>query len=138
MKTIQHSIDIEAPAAEVYRAWNDFEGYPRFMERVAEVRCLDEQRQHWTAEIQGHRVEWETQITVRIPNRRIAWRVIGGDSASGAVTMDGSGPHTHLTLQFTYTAEAPWAAMEEEEIRRSVRTDLEQFKLLFEGPKTLS
>ena len=116
----------------MFAAWNDFEKFPRFMQSIRTVQCLDDRRQRWTAEVQGNSVEWETQITVTIPNQRIAWRLTGEDSSSGAVTMHPAGGGTELTLQFAYGPTAPWALMEDNEVRASAARDLEKFKTYFE------
>ncbi|HEV7867423.1 MAG TPA: SRPBCC family protein [Chthoniobacteraceae bacterium] len=133
MKTVQHTIHVEGPVATVFAAWSDFERFPRFMQEVREVEPLDEKHQRWTANIEGSLVQWETEVTVTIPNQRIAWRILGEDSSSGAVTMQQTGSGTELTLRFAYGATAPWAAMADEEIHASTARDLESFKNYFEG-----
>jgi len=133
VKTVQYTLEIARPVPEVFSAWCDFEGYPRFMETVQEVRSEDGERLKWRADIHGQQVEWESLITVRIPNQRLAWRVLGGDSSSGAITTEAVGAHTQLTLQFGYTPEAPWGGMEETEVRDLTVRALERFKEMFES-----
>jgi uncharacterized membrane protein len=115
-----------------FDVWNDFENFPRFMQTIRAVERLDETRQRWTAEIEGQTVQWETQVTVTIPNRRIAWRVLGEESSSGAVTMEESGNGTEVSLHFAYGPTAPWAMMDEDQVRASAARDLQSFKDYFE------
>lgn len=118
---------------EVFAAWCDFESYPRFMETVRAVRLLDEERLEWTAEIGGDPVKWESVITVNIPNRRLAWRIMDGEAASGAVTTEEHEGATRLSLQFAYSEDAPWAGLGEEATRALSVRALERFKELFES-----
>jgi len=110
-----------------------FAQYPRFMEMITEVRAHDGERLQWTAEIHGAVVSWESVITVNIPNRRLAWRIMEGDAASGAVTTEAHGAVTQVSLQFTYSPEAPWAGLGEDETRALSVRALERFKELFES-----
>jgi uncharacterized membrane protein len=136
VKSIEHSLEIKGSASDVYSAWTDFEHFPRFMPSILEVQRLDENHLRWTAEFAGQRMQWESAISVLIPNRRVAWRVVGEESGSGATTMEEIEPgRTRLTLQMTYTPAAPWGAIDEGSMKEAIVADLARFKLLFEGAR---
>lgn len=133
VKTVLHSVEIFGETADVYEAWTDFEHYPAFMEGVREVRQIDERRYLWIADFDGTLATWESLITLLIPNQRIAWRVVGNDSASGSVTIEPAGPgRSRLTFRVTYSNSAPWAMLSEAVMRQRVFANLRRFKRLFE------
>src|SRR3569623_572520 len=92
MATIQQSIEVNVPLRTAYNQWTQFEEFPRFMEGVREVRQLDDAHLQWLAERDGREIERVTEITVQLPDRRIAWRDIGavpqGEHNSGCVSFE--------------------------------------------------
>src|SRR5688572_29673997 len=63
------------------RKWRNFENLPRIMTHLESVRVIDDRRSHWVAKANsagGKRFEWDAEITVDEPNRRIAWRSLPG------------------------------------------------------------
>jgi uncharacterized membrane protein len=77
---VKKQIIIDAPAAELYRFWRDFENLPRFMRHLESVSVTDGGRSHWVAYgPAGTTVEWDAEVTEERPGELIAWR-----SAEGA------------------------------------------------------
>jgi uncharacterized membrane protein len=74
---IAKAITIEAPPADLYAFWRDFENVPRFMKHIASVRILDENRSEWTAIGPGDaRIRWRSELTEDRPNEQISWRSV--------------------------------------------------------------
>ena len=102
---VQDSIEVDVPIRTAYNQWTQFEEFPRFMQDVKEVRQVDDTHLHWRAEIAGKEVEWDSEITTQIPDRRISWRSTSGPANSGAVTFDRVGENrTRITLRMSYRA----------------------------------
>ena len=101
----QDSIEVDVPISTAYNQWTQFEEFPRFMQDVEEVRQVDDTHLHWRANIAGKPVEWDSEITTQIPDRRISWRSTSGPSNSGAVTFDRvTDNRTRITLRMSYRA----------------------------------
>lgn len=103
METINKSIEVEAPLSAVYNQWTQFEEFPRFMEGVEEVQQVTDSLTRWRASIWGKEEEWEAEIYEQVPDRRIAWRSVGGAQHGGAVEFQPLGPtRTRVTLTLNY------------------------------------
>jgi uncharacterized membrane protein len=101
----QDSIEVDVPISTAYNQWTQFEEFPRFMQDVEEVRQIDDTHLHWRARIAGKPVEWDSEITTQIPDRRISWRSTSGPPNSGAVSFDRvSENRTRITLRMSYRA----------------------------------
>ena len=102
---VQDSIEVDVPISTAYNQWTQFESFPRFMQDVEEVRQIDDTHLHWRARIAGKPVEWDSEITTQIPDRRISWRSTSGPPNSGAVTFDRvTDNRTRITLRMSYRA----------------------------------
>ena len=102
---VQDSIEVDVPIGTAYNQWTQFEEFPRFMKDVEEVRQVDDTHLHWRANIAGQPVEWDSEITTQIPDRRISWRSTSGPPNSGAVTFDRvTDERTRITLRMSYRA----------------------------------
>lgn len=136
MKTIEESIEVEAPVTKAYNQWTQFESFPRFMDGVERVVQKDDRHLHWVAEVGGHRQEWDAEITEQHPDHRIAWRALDQEGPDGVVTfhrLDDS--RTKVMLQMAYEPEGA-----KESIgsalgfdSRRVKGDLESFKEFIES-----
>ena len=80
MNTAQGSIGVKAPIGSVYRRWLRFEDFPKFMTAVKEVERLDANHFFMAAVCNGKRIEGVLEIMLRGPERRLAWRLVGGKS----------------------------------------------------------
>jgi len=102
---VQDSIEVDVPLGTAYNQWTQFEEFPRFMQDVDEVRQVDDTHLHCRARIAGKPVEWDSEITTQIPDRRISWRSTSGPPNSGAVTFDRvTDNRTRVTLRMSYRA----------------------------------
>ena len=136
MPKIEQSIEIDVPVSTAYNQWTQFEEFPMFMEGIDEVRQVDNTHLHWVASVGGQREEWDAEITEQHPDRRIAWRAIGGKQNSGAVTFEALGPQrTRIDVEFEWESEGMLeklgSAVGQDD--RQVKSDLERFKELVES-----
>jgi uncharacterized membrane protein len=60
---IQRWTDVAVPIDTAYKAWTDFESYPRFMHRVLDVESTGRNKLRWQEKIWFSRRQWEATIT---------------------------------------------------------------------------
>ena len=131
METIEKTIEIEAPVNKVYNQWTQFEEFPRFMEGVEQVTQIDDKHLHWVAEVAGKRKEWDAEITVQIPDERIAWQSTSGVTNAGTVNFKTKDhEHTVVSLKMSYQPEGPMENVGDALgfLSRRVEGDLKRFK----------
>jgi uncharacterized membrane protein len=136
----EDSIEVKAPIQQVYNAWNDFTRFPEFMSNVEEVRPLSGNRYHWVARIFGIKEEWDAEVTERDPERRISWRSLRGAQNAGTVSFSRLGPDkTEVRVRLEYTPPAGAAGKSISQftkpVKKEVKEDLKNFRLLMEGKK---
>jgi uncharacterized membrane protein len=131
MKSIEKTIEVDAPLSAVYNQWTQFEEFPQFMEGVKEVHQIDDKRLHWVAEIGGKRKEWDAEIFEQIPDSTIAWRSMSGVKNSGQVSFLPMGNYaTKVCLKLHYDPEGTLENVADAlgVLGRRVEGDLERFK----------
>ena len=136
MSTIEQSIDVNVPVHTAYNQWTQFEEFPRFMERVEEVRQLDDRRLHWRANIGGRIEEWDAVITEQHPDERIAWKNTTGAPNAGVVTFHRLADNkTRIMLQMEYDPQGVVENLGDllGMVSRRVANDLERFKAFIEA-----
>jgi uncharacterized membrane protein len=134
--TVIEAIEVDVPLSTAYNQWTQFEEFPSFMDGVAEVRQITDTELRWRASIGGQEREWTAQITEQVPDRRIAWRSVGGLANGGIVTFDRAAEsRTLITAEIEYEpADAKERAADLiGATRRRVRGDLSRFKEMIEG-----
>jgi uncharacterized membrane protein len=82
MSAAQGSIVVRAPVGDVYRQWLRVEDFPKFMPAVKEVQKLDGGHFAIVFSFNGKRHEGVLEIMLRVPERRLAWRVLALRSSS--------------------------------------------------------
>jgi uncharacterized membrane protein len=82
------SIVVNAPAAEVYRRLLRCEDLPRFMTSISKVDKLNATQFSCTLIINGEEVKSDVQITMRVPDRRIAWQTVSDHFGVGVVFLE--------------------------------------------------
>jgi uncharacterized membrane protein len=136
MSRVEHSIDVKVPIRTAYNQWTQFEEFPRFMDKVEEVRQLDDKRLHWRASLAGHAEEWDAVITEQEPDQRIAWTSTTGAKNAGVVTFHYIDPNTtRVMLQLDYE---PEGALETVGSalgipQKQIEGDLDRFKKFIEA-----
>lgn len=132
MSTVKDAVEVEVPVRAAYNQWTQFEEFPNYMEGVEEVRQLDDRHNHWTTKISGVRREFDTEIVDQLPDDRITWRVVEGDTRQrGSVTfqrLDDTHTRVELTMEFEPSGAAEKGADMLGVIDRQVKGDLRRFK----------
>ncbi|MEU0402056.1 SRPBCC family protein [Streptomyces sp. NPDC006197] len=100
MSMVQETIRVDAPLRVVYDQWTQFEEFPRFMDGVEYVKQLDDRLCHWRTRFAGVSREFDTEIVDQLPDERISWRTVGGDTdQKGVVTFQRlDDTHTRVSL----------------------------------------
>ncbi|MDR3402073.1 MAG: hypothetical protein P4L99_06200 [Chthoniobacter sp.] len=80
----------------------------------------------------GLEYESVSQIVLRIPNRRIAWRTVAGAEGSGVIGLDPlPGNKTLMSFKMKYVPGAGWG--DPADLLQRVKTRLENFKAYIES-----
>jgi uncharacterized membrane protein len=81
MDAAEGSIVVNAPVADVFKPWLEFEDYPKFITVFKRVRKLD--TNHFVASLAFNGRQYETvlEIILCVPERRLAWRTLADHSA---------------------------------------------------------
>lgn len=96
----RQSIKVNATVAEVYRHCLRFEQFPRFITSITKIERIDDTRFSCTALINGQEVKSLVTITMRVPDRRIAWQDVSDNFRVGVVSFDPlDGGTTRATLK---------------------------------------
>jgi uncharacterized membrane protein len=132
MEAVEQIIEVAAPADAVYQRWTEIEEFPRFMKHILAVRRIDDRRFWWRFELNGSEHEAEAEISLLIPERRMAWRSITGPENSGVVSFQGleSGA-TRVTLEMRYIPNGDWN--DPDSLRGWLGDHLRNFKEVMEG-----
>jgi len=143
--TVEKTLHVSAPVDRVWDLWSNFEGFPRFMAHLREVRKIDEGRSSWIAVGPGGvPVEWEAVVTDWVPSQFIGWRSVEGSpvETSGQVRLSSvSDRETQIDVQLTYTPAAgagghALASLIGVAPKRAVEEDLLRLKSLLEDQQT--
>ncbi|MEU4035676.1 SRPBCC family protein [Streptomyces collinus] len=132
MSTVRKSVDVDVPVHTAYNQWTQFEDFPNFMEGVEEVRQLDDRHNHWITKIGGVRREFDTEIVDQLPDDRITWRAVDGDTQQrGSVRferLDDGHTRVELTMEVEPSGIAEKSGDMLGVIDRQVKGDLHRFK----------
>ena len=138
MLLVQQTHTMGRTPDELYAAWRDLEGLPRFMRHLESVTVLDERRSRWVAKAPaGRHVEWEAEITEDEPGQRLAWHSVDGSEVAhaGSVRFDpapgGRGTEVHVSLEYAPPGGelgAKLARFLMEEPEHQIKDDLRHFK----------
>ena len=128
---IQRWTDVAVPVEAAYKAWTDFEAYPKFMHRVLNVERAGRNKLRWEEKIWFSRRQWEAQITERRTNDRVVWKTTSGMSHRGVVSFHKIEPNlTRVMIEMEFE---PNGVMEKMAsglrfVKRAVQADLARFK----------
>ncbi len=136
MSSVIKSVDVHVPIRTAYNQWTQFESFPQFMGGVESVTQTDPTHTHWVTKIGGVRREFDAEITEQLPDNRIAWKSIDGDTKhAGVVSFHRLADNdTRVTVQMEWApegvAEKAGAAIGMDD--RQVKADTERFKKFIE------
>jgi uncharacterized membrane protein len=138
MGFVDESVLVAADVKVVYSLWLDYEQYPRFMRTVEEVSVIGYCRLRWTGRVCDRTEQWEADVLEHVEDTRVRWQARDGRE-TGEVTFEkGEAGSTWVHYQLEYE-QAPWGVEEEALrscLRRRVRGDLEDFKVLAESRRS--
>ncbi|TML56343.1 MAG: SRPBCC family protein [Actinobacteria bacterium] len=132
---IQRWTDVAVPVDKAYRAWTQFEEFPKFMHRVLDVKQEDRDKIHFTEKIWFSTREWDGEITERRKNDRIAWKSTKGTQHSGVVSfhkLDTNLTRVLVTVDFVPSGMIEKMASGMRFVKRAVQADLARFKAYVE------
>ena len=132
---IQRWTDVAAPLDVVYQRWTEFDEFPKFMHRVANVEKKDRNKVTWEEKIWFSRREWEGEITQRRKNDRLAWKTTKGTSHSGVITfhrLDTNLTRVMVDMDFQPSGLIEKMASGLRFVKRAVEADLARFKAYVE------
>ena len=132
---IQRWTDVAVPVDKAYRAWTQFEEFPKFMHRVLEVKKEEDNKIHWREKIWFSTREWDGEITERRKNDRIAWKSVSGTQHSGVISfhkLDNNLTRVLVTVDFVPTGMIEKMASGMRFVKRAVQADLARFKAYVE------
>jgi uncharacterized membrane protein len=110
MITIDKSIDINAPIGQVYKFWQDFENFAKFIDSVESIKRVGEDKSHWV--VRGPlrtKVEFDAVTTENIENQLIKWNSVHDQSeveevkSEGSLTFKETEGVTKVHLVFSYS-----------------------------------
>lgn len=138
------TIHVQAPVEEVYRMWQSFPNFSRFMSHVREIHDMGGGRSHWVVEgPAGVPVDFDTMMIQNIPNDLIAWETLPDSVVkhSGQVRFRKLGSGTQVNVRMHYTPPAGMighavAAFFGSDPKSAMDTDLQRFKNLMEAGET--
>jgi uncharacterized membrane protein len=133
---LQKSIQIGAPAAEVFERWMDLQNLPRVSSDVREV-----QKQgpfsHWRVGMGGANLEWDAEIEQLIPNQAIGWKSVSGPKHTGRITFSPIENDTLVQVTMNYAPPLrlflPFVAPMTGRIEGVIERVLRDFKASAEG-----
>lgn len=136
MSLVQQTIEVGAPLHTVYEQIAALENYPRFMTGVERVTPIGADRTHWVMDVDGHRREFDAQITELSMDERITWATTDGPRLSETITLRPVGEtRTQLVAQLDADIAflLPSDRHGQETLARQLKNDLTTFKGLVES-----
>ena len=137
---VQESVEVQAPAEDVFRYWSNFENFPSFMSNVDEVRMTGQDTSHWKVKGPlGKSVQFDAKTTEMDPGRGIGWNTIEGDvMTSGEARFEEVAPgRTRIDVTMNYS-DPPGGAVGEavanvlSSPERNLKEDLQNFAKIVE------
>ncbi len=138
---VNESVEVQAPMAEVYRYWSNFENFPNFMQNVEEVRMTGQDTSHWRVKGPfGKSVEFVAKTTEMDPSRGIGWNTEGGEvmTSGEAKFEEVASDRTRVEVTMNY-ADPPGGKVGEvaanmlSNPEKSMKEDLQNFARIVES-----
>ncbi|MEV6653663.1 SRPBCC family protein [Streptomyces sp. NPDC051219] len=137
MSQVEESIEVHVPVRIAYNQWTQFETFPEFMDGVERIEQRTATLTHWVTNVHGVKREFDAEITEQIPDERVAWTTVDGESRqAGVVTFHHLGENrTKVMLQMDFAPEGPAETVGDKLgfVQRQAKGDLERFKKFIES-----
>lgn len=95
-------MEIKAPVEKVYACCANVEGYTTFMESAKEIKMTGEKVAHWKMEMMGRAMEFDTEMTENVENKKIAWKSAGDLTSTGSWSFEPTAEGTNVTYVMDY------------------------------------
>ena len=137
---VQESVEVQAPAEDVFRYCSNFENFSTFMSNVEEVRMTGQDTSHWKVKGPlGKSVQFDAKTTEMDPGRGIGWSTVKVDvMTSGEARFEEVAPgRTRIDVTMNYS-DPPGGAVGEavanvlSNPERNLREDLQNFAKIVE------
>jgi uncharacterized membrane protein len=146
--TLESTVTVNKPAADVYRFWRRLENHPRFIRHLESVVSTADKRSHWVAKVpmQGC-IEWDAEIVEERENALLSWRSLAGADVHNAGTVrfrelpNNRGTEVRVKLEYAPPGGMVGAALGKLLKTLTVwqlREDLRRFKQLIEAGEVAS
>lgn len=144
---VEHSVQINRPALELYSFWRNFENLPNFMNHLESVKRFGGNRSHWVAKAPGGTtVEWDAEVYNEKEGELIAWRTLEGSqvASAGSVHFEPAGEGaTNVRVNLKYDPPGGKlgsliARLFGENPQQQIEEDLARFKEIMEGSRGAS
>jgi uncharacterized membrane protein len=129
---------VHAEPDRLYALWREVENAPLWQEQIASVTRTGDRTSHWVMRSGDKTVEWDAEILVDQPPRRITWRSIGGDSDNAGEVIFDVAPGERGTIVIVLQEfrmgklTSMWETLVGRNPKQSVIENLRHFKALAE------
>lgn len=89
---------VQADPQELYRVWSDPQLTPQWQEQIVQVTQTGPRTSHWTMRAGDKTIEWNSELMVAEPGRRLAWRSLDGDLKQAGEVVFEPAPGNRGTL----------------------------------------
>jgi uncharacterized membrane protein len=101
--SIVETLEVDAPVESAYALWADVTRWPEFLHHVDRVERVDETTFNWFVSVPGADEHFTAELTEVVPDKRIAWKTIGGIEHAGVVDFHHiSEGRSQITFQVDY------------------------------------
>jgi uncharacterized membrane protein len=129
---------VKADRHRLYLMWRAVEKAPQWQEQIVQVLRTGDRTSHWVMR-SGHKtLEWDSEVLADEPDRRIAWKAIGGESDNAGEVVFDRAPGNRGTV-ITVLQEfrlgkwaSAWETLVGRNPKQSIIENLRHFKALAE------
>jgi uncharacterized membrane protein len=141
--TLEATITVNKPAADVYRFWRRLENHPQFVAHLESVVSTGNKHSHWVAKAPMQMpIEWDAEIIEERENALLSWRSLPGADVDNAGTVRfrelPNGRGTEVRLRLDYSPPGGIAGMALARLfktltEQQLKEDLRHFKQIIEA-----
>ncbi|MBU6996957.1 MAG: SRPBCC family protein [Theionarchaea archaeon] len=137
MARIEKTSQVKAPVEKVFALCSDIEGYTKFMQGAKEIKMTGDKTAHWTMEMAGRAMEFDTEMTENIENEKIAWKSMGDFVAAGSWSLKPAGQATEIEMVMDYDIPGVLGKLFDKikiskEMEKNMESSLERMKKILE------
>jgi uncharacterized membrane protein len=137
MRTIEETLEVAVPVRTAYNQWTQFKSFPRFMASVKRVDQIRPAMTRWVIGWGPLSYEFEVEIVEQRPDAYAAWRSLDRRPCHrGEVTfrpLESRRTAVAVRMEYEPRGVGELVADALSVPRRTVRAELEHFKVFIEG-----